>query len=240
MIRSTITVRSIRLLGTLSIVAGSAVTPRSAMAQIYIGRDIPHRGNIEVSGGAAWHGAYDLGSAAAEETRNTGTGSGPFVLFDTSSRTDPSVGLQGRLGVYATSSLSVEGGVLVAWPRISTRLTGDAESAPDLTATEKLTRVIVDGSVLFHFTGASFGGGRGVPFILGGAGYLRDAHEKNEVIETGHEFHVGGGLHYWFGQGKHRFGVRADGGISWRQGGADSADTTRTVPMAAGAIAYLF
>jgi len=240
MIRPTITTRAARLLGTFCIVAGAAAVPRSAAAQVYIGRDIPHRGNIEISGGAVWLGGYDLGSAAAEETRNTGTGTGPFVLFDTSSKTDPSVGLQGRLGVYATKSVSVEGGVLVAWPSVSTRLTGDAESAPDLTATETLTRVIVDGSVLFHFTGASFGGGRGVPFILGGAGYLRDAHEKNEVIETGHEFHIGGGLHYWFGQGKHRFGIRADGGISWRHGGADSAETTRTVPMAAGSIAYLF
>jgi hypothetical protein len=76
--------------------------------------------------------------------------------------------------------------------------------------------------------------------VMGGGGYLRDAHEKNEVIETGHEFHVGGGLHYWFGEGKHRFGVRADAAVSWRTGGADGEDTTRTMPMVAGSIAYLF
>src|SRR5204863_7149965 len=182
------------------------------------GGGIPQRGTLEVSGGAAGSGGYSLGSASADETRNTGSGTGAFALFSASSQADPSAGLQSRLGVYLAKSVSAEGGVLVGRPRISTRLTGDAESAPDLTATETLTRLIVDGSVLFHLTGASFGGGNGVPFLSGGAGYLRDAHEKNEVIETGHEFHVGGGLHYWFGQGKHRFGARADAGVSWRTG----------------------
>jgi hypothetical protein len=148
--------------------------------------------------------------------------------------------LQGRLGVFLAQSVSVEGGVVVARPGLSTRLTGDAESAPDLTATETLTRLIVDGSVLVHLTSASFRGGRGVPFLLGGGGYLRDAHEKNEVIETGREYHVGGGVHYWMGEGRHRFGVRAEGGVSWRHGGADSTDTTRTAPTVAGSIAYLF
>jgi hypothetical protein len=225
---------------TSCFILASAALPASVAAQVYIGRDIPHRGNVAISGGAAWSGGYDLGSASADETRNTGTGTGPFVLFSASSKADPSVGLQGKLGVFLASSVSVEGGVFVARPKISTRLTGDAESAPDLTATETLTRLVVDGSVLFHLTGVSFGGGRGVPFVIAGGGYLRDAHEKNEVIETGHEFHVGGGIQYWFGDGTHRFGIRADAAVSSRTGGADGADTTRTVPMVAGSIAYLF
>ena len=136
--------------------------------------------------------------------------------------------------------MSVEGAVLVSRPDLATKLSGDAESAPDLTATETLTRLRVRRICLFHLTGASFSGGRGVPFVLGGGGYLRDAHEKNEVIETGHEFHVGGGLHYWFGQGKHRVGVRGDVGISIRSGGADAIEKNRTTPTAAGSIAYLF
>jgi len=238
MIRHRTIIRPIRLLSWL-VLAWSAV-PAAAAAQVYVGQDVAQRGNVEISGGAVWSGGYDLGSASADETRNTGSGTGPFVLFSTTSRADASAGLQGRFGVYLSRSLSAEGGALVARPGISTRLTGDAESAPDITATETLTRLIVDGSVLFHLTGASFAGGRGVPFLLGGGGYLRDAHEKNEVIETGHEFHVGGGLHYWFGHGKHRFGVRADAGISWRTGGADSVDTTHTVPTVAGSVAYLF
>lgn len=221
------------------LVAWCAV-PRTASAQIYIGQDTPHRGSLELSGGVTWSPGYDLGSAQAEETRNPGSGTGPFVLFQTDSRTESAVGLQGRFGVYFTPSVSVEGGVLFSRPDLSARLTGDAESAPDLTAVEKLTRFVADGSVLFHLIGVSFGGGRGVPFFAVGGGYLRDLHEKNEVAETGHEFHFGGGLHYWFGQGKHRAGVRTDFSVSRRSGGADAVDTTRTIPTIAGSFAYLF
>jgi hypothetical protein len=217
-----------------------AGAPASARAQIYIGQDIPHGGNFEIGGGIAWLPGSNLGSASAEETRNPGTGTGPFVLFSTDSRTTAAAGLQGRFGGYLSRSVSLEAGVLFSRPELSTRLTGDAESAPELTATETLTRFVLDGSALFHLTGLSFGGGRGIPFLSGGGGYLRDLHEKNELAETGHEFHFGGGLHYWFGQGKHRVGVRTDFGVSRRSGGADAVDTARTIPVIAGSIAYLF
>jgi hypothetical protein len=224
----------------LTLIAAWCGVPASASAQIYIGQDIPHSGNFEISGGGAWSPGYDLASAQAVETRNPGTGTGPFVLFQSDSRIESAPGLQARFGVYVARSVSVEGGVLFSRPDLSTRLTGDAESAPEITATESLTRFVFDGSVLFHLTGVSFGGGRGLPFLLGGAGYLRDLHEKNEVADTGHEFHFGGGLHYWFGQGKHRVGIRTDFSVSRRSGGADAIDTTRTVPTVAGSVAYLF
>ncbi len=224
-----------------SFVAGAwFLAPASATAQGYIPQDIPRSGNLEISVGVGWLPGSDLGTASADETRNPGTGTGPFVLFQADSRTESAPGLQGRFGVYLSPSVSIEGAALFSRPELSTRLTADAESAPNLTATDTLTRFVVDGLVLFHFTGASFGGGRGIPFVSGGAGYLRDLHEKNEVAETGHELHVGGGFHYWFGQGNHRAGVRADVGISRRSGGADAVDTARTIPTLAGSFAYLF
>lgn len=238
MIRRQIIAELLRV--SLGFAVASGIMPAGAAAQVYIGRDIPHRGNVEISGGAVWSPGYDLETASADETRNPGTGSGPFVLFAADSRVDPSVGARGMVGVYLAPEVSVEGGLFAARPRVSTRLTGDAESAPDVTATETLTRLIVDGSVLLHLTGVTFGGGNGVPFIFGGGGYLRDAHDKNEVIETGHEFHVGAGLHYWGGEGRHRVGLRFDAGVSWRTGGADGTDTRRTVPTVAGSIAYVF
>jgi len=217
-----------------------AGAPASARAQIYVGHDTPHGGNFEISGGVAWLPGTDLGTASAEETRNPGTGTGPFVLFDADSRTTAVPGLVGRFGGYLSRSVSLEAGVLFSRPDLSTELTGDAESAPVVTATETIKRFVVDGSALFHLTALSFGGGRGIPFLSGGGGYLRDLHDKNEVAETGHELHFGGGLHYWLGQGKHRAGVRTDVSISRRSGGADAVDTTRTVPVVSGSFAYVF
>lgn len=224
----------------LSVMALWCGVAAPASAQAYISQDVPHRGSLVLSGGVNWAPGYDLGTATAEETRNPGSGTGPFTLFQTTSHIESAPGLQGRFGVYLAPTVSVEGGALFSRPHLSVRLTGDAESAPDVTATEKLTRLVADGSVLFHLVGASFGGGRGVPFAIAGAGYLRDLHEKNELAETGHEFHFGGGLHYWFGQGKQRLGLRTEFTISRRHGGADAVDTTRTIPTVAGSIAYLF
>jgi hypothetical protein len=218
----------------------SAAAAASARAQVYIGRDIPRAGSVEVSGGATYSAGYDLGSVSAEETRNTGVGTGPFVLFSATSRAKPAAGVQGRIGVYLAPSVSVEGGVQFARPVISSRLSDDAESAADVTATETLTRIGFNGSLVLHLIGMSFAGGKGVPFVLGGGGAIRELHEKNEVVETGHEYHGGAGLHVWFGQGTHRAGIRGDFGVARRSGGAYASGVTRTVASAAGSVAFLF
>jgi hypothetical protein len=207
---------------------------------VYIGRNIPHAGTVEVSGGGTYSAGYDLGSISAEETRNTGGGTGPFVLFSATSRAKPAAGLQGRLGVYFAPSVSVEGGVQFARPVISSRLSDDAESAADVTATETLTRIVFNGSLVLHLTGMSFAGGNGVPFVLGGGGMIRELHEKNEVVETGHEYHGGAGLHVWFGQGKRRAGIRGDFGVARRSSGAYASGVTRTVASAGASLAFLF
>jgi hypothetical protein len=214
--------------------------PAVATAQVYIGRSIPHAGTVELSGGGMFSGGYDLGSISADETRNSGAGTGPFALFTATSRTKPALGLQARLAVFVAKSAAVEAGIQLARPVLSSQLSGDAESAPDVTATERLTRLVVDGSLVLHLSGLSFAGGKGVPFVLGGGGYIRELHEKNEVIETGREYHAGAGLHLWFGQGKHRLGLRTEVGVSVRNGGADFSDTKHTLPTAGVSLAYLF
>jgi hypothetical protein len=170
----------------------------------------------------------------AEET---GCGTGPFVLFTAESRVKPAAGLEGRLGVYLGPSASVEGGVQFARPIVSSRLSDDAESAADVTATETLTRIVVNGSLVLHLTGMTFAGGKGVPFLLGGAGYLRELHEERSRRNRPR---VSRGRAARFGQGRHRLGLRGDVGLSRRSGGADADDVTRTVPTAGVSVAYLF
>jgi hypothetical protein len=143
--------------------------------------------------------------------------------------------------VYLARSASIEAGLGFGRPSASSLVSGDAESAPDITATDRLTRVVVDGSLVLHLSGLAFAAGKGVPFVLGGGGYIRELHDKNEVIETGREYHAGAGMHLWFGNGgKHRLGLRTDVGVSWRTGGADIANTRRTLPTAGISLAYLF
>ena len=214
--------------------------PAAAAAQGYVRRDVPRKGSIELGAAVVWSGGFDQGSVSAEETRNSTTDLSPFVLFTTDSRTEAATGALGRVGVYLSRAFSVEGGVEYSRPRMSIRLANDAESAADVTATEKLTRIIIDGSGVFHLTGLSFNGGRDVPFLRGGWGYVRELHEKNEVIDTGSELHAGGGLNLWFGKGKHRTGFRFDGGVMFRRNGADAPDKRRTLPTAGASFVYLF
>lgn len=216
-----------------------AARPIDADAQIWIGSDAPQRGSVEISGGAVAFGGFDMGTRDAEETRNINTGTGAFTLFTADSRVRPAPGAQLRLGVYLSKAISIEAGLQYARPRLSSRLTSDAEDAPDLTAEETTTRYLVDGSLVLHLTGLSFAAGRGMPFLSGGGGYLRELHERNEYIETGREYHATAGLKFWFGRTP-RVGLRVEGGASIRDGGADYRSGTRTVPTASVSLAYLF
>jgi hypothetical protein len=216
-----------------------AAGPIDADAQIWIGSDAPQRGSVEISGGVVALGGFDMGSRDAEETRNINTGTGSFTLFTADSRIGAAPGAQLRVGVYLSKAISIETGVQYARPTLSSTLTSDAEDAPDLTAEETTTRYLFEGSLVLHLTRMLFAGGRGVPFLSGGGGYLRELHERNEYIETGREYHATAGLKVWFGRTP-RVGLRVDAGASIRDGGADFRSGRRTVPTAGVSLAYLF
>jgi hypothetical protein len=216
-----------------------AIWPADADAQVWLGSDAPRRGSVEISGGLVYFGGFDMGSLNADETRNINTGTGPFTLFATDSRAGAAPGAQLRVGVYLAKAISIEAALQYGRPKLSSRLTGDAEDAANLTAEETTTRYLAQGSLVLHLTRLSFGAGRGVPFLSGGGGYLRELHEQNEYIETGREYHATAGLNLWFGRTPH-VGLRVDAGASIRDGGADFRSGRRTVPTAGFSLAYLF
>ena len=234
-----ITSRWRRLIALVLLTGTLALWSSEAAAQVWAGAPGPRAGSVEVSGGAAFVGKVALGGRDAEESRNVNTGPGPFALFASESTLGAGPAALLRLGVYLSRSVSVEAGVQYGRPRLSTRLSGDAEQAPTVTADETLTRYWIDGSLLLHLTGLSFAGGRGVPFVSAGGGYLRELHEQTQLIETGREYHAGGGVKFWMGTGA-RLGIRVDAGASMRSGGVDFRTGRRTAPMAAGSVMYRF
>ena len=211
-----------------------------APAQVYIGAPTPRAGSAEFSGGVTWAQGYDLGDSTAQLTRNPSTGSSPFDLFSATTSVDPTPGAHARLGVYVTRSVSIEGGVQYSRPILNVRLSGDAEGAEAITASETITRYVFDGALVVHLWPLSFAGGRGVPFITGGGGYVRELHEGNELAETGRQYHAGAGVKIWFGERRRRFGIRGDVGFALREGGSDFSDGRRTVPTASASLLYLF
>ena len=149
---------------------------------------------------------------------------------------DPAFGANATLGVYLTPSLAIEGGFQYSRPKLKVRLSNDVEDAPGVTASETINSYLFTGSLVYHFAAH----GQTVPFIAGGAGHIRDVHAGNELVETGVEYHAGGGLKIWFGSAPRRLGFRGEGGVSIRDGGFDFDEGVRLVPMAAGSLVYLF
>jgi hypothetical protein len=207
-----------------------------AQAQTYLRRDSPRGGSIELSGGASFSPGFDLTTVQAELTRSTQADG--LDLFQTDGEVSGFPGLYARVGVYLSRAIAVEGGLRFAKPDIRYRLSDDFESADDETAVETTSHYVFDGSVLFHL--ASLSGGRVMPFVSAGGGYIRELHENNELVETGNEFHATAGIKYWFGTGRGRFGLRAEFGVSSRQKGFEGTEERRTLPIALGGISYLF
>jgi hypothetical protein len=212
-------------------IALSAAAP--VLAQSGGSASVSGQGRWELTGGGAFIGGYELGVRDAELTPNTG--SSGFDEFTTDNKIKPAFGLQARIGFVVAPSLTVEGGFRFARPVYEARISGDVEDAPDTTAEETLSQYLFDGSIVWHL-----GKGRAVPFLFGGAGYLRELHEDDAFVEEGLEYHAGGGIKLWFGEGRRGVGVRAEAGVSIRDGGFDFKDGQRIVPTAGGFLTYAF
>lgn len=222
---------------TIEIAAFLCLVASPCVAQVYIGRPVPRAGSIEITGGIVAAGGKDLPDVTATLTRNPGTGLESLDWFQSDATLTPALGGQARLGVYLTPSMSIEGGFQYARPKVEARLTADFESAPDTTASETVSSYVFTGSLLYHFGRAS---DRMRPFVMGGGGHVRDARDGNRLVETGTEFHGGGGFKWWFSNGRRKIGLRGEVIASVRGGGVATEDNHRIVPTAAFSLAYLF
>jgi len=209
--------------------------PAAASAQPYIGTSGPHKGDVEFSGAAAWTGGYDAGDAAALETRNTNTGTGPLTLFNVNGDVQSAPGVEARIGLFFTSRLSAEGVFQYSRPVLHAKLSDDFEGAAGSAADETVSSFLFGGSMLYHFGSAQF-----VPFVLGGAAALRQVHEDSSETVTGLEIHGGGGVKYWFNASGRGFGLRADAVVSSRSKSVGFEEKRRMVPTLTGGFSYVF
>lgn len=186
-------------------------------------------GRFEISAGAGVIGGTDLGTASA-----TLSGSGvpqgtPVTLFDTDTTIEGGPRYEARVAWRITQALQVEGGLAVNRTHLTTRITNDFEQAPNSEASETFTEYAIEAGLLLHLTKLRFAGGRAQPFVTGGAGYLRQVHEGQTLIDTGQSAYAGGGLTLTLRQATRRafidaLGVRADVRVNVRSGGFERGD----------------
>lgn len=198
-------------------------------------RPAPH---VEISAGAVMTGGTDFGAATADLTANEP--SAPAVpLFRASTALGTGGGADARVAWLFGRRFAVEGGVTWARQTLESRISSDVEGVPDVTLAQNLDTYIFEASGLFHLARLEFGGGRGVPFISAGGGYMRQLDEESLLVGTGEVYHAGGGVKYFFGRSgaiARGLGIRADARLSVLSGGVELEEgRMRRVAWRAGA-----
>jgi hypothetical protein len=190
-------------------------------------RDAVPTGRVEVDAGGGWLGGASLGSDDANLRAATATAT-PFRLFSVDTRLHSAPTFHVKAGFLLTRRFGVEGGLTLGHPELRASVSDDRESAPPIAVAERIDQYSIDASVIVMIRELAFGR-RTLPFVSGGAGYLRQLHEGQTVVEQGRVFHAGGGLKHWLVARDRGFihgaGLRVDarlylisGGIAFDEG----------------------
>ncbi len=205
------------------------ISARSAQAQ-----EAPdlraHR--LLLDGGVVWSGSYAIGDSTAQLRGNAaGTSPPPFTLFSASSEVGSVTSVVARVGFTLTPRLVLEGGATFGTPRVPVAMSRDPEASPQRLEGEQLKQYLFDAAVVWHLP--MRWGARVRPFVIGGAGYLRQLHEERTLVETGQVYYGGLGVRHWLrgGSGAARaVGLRGDVRANVRRGGIDFDDKNRVFP----------
>jgi hypothetical protein len=93
--------------------------------------------------------------------------------------------------VGLTRALDFEGALAYGRTHLTTRVTQDPE-ASNVTISEPVSAYVLEAGVAAHL--GRWRGGRSVPYVSAGAGYLRQIHDGQTHVEDGASWYVGGGV----------------------------------------------
>jgi hypothetical protein len=191
----------------------------------------PDAPRLVVSAGLVAARGYAIGARSAELRRNSTTAADPFTLFRTESTIDSAAGFDMRVAYALSRAFSVEAAATFSRPSLGVRVFQDSEGAPETRASESIDQYTVEVSGLWQFPGRPLGA-KARPYVVGGAGYLRQLHEDRVLAETGQLGFGGGGVQYWLRRrpGKRAFGIRGEACAVFRTRGIDFEDKRRVYP----------
>jgi hypothetical protein len=212
----------------------------AASGQVAAAQSLPPAGPgwLELSFGTLWIGQLALGENDANQTTPTG---GALKLFSTSTELASVAGLDARVAVRLLRSLDAEVEAAYGRPELNISISSDFENAAALTAREELQQFTMGAGAVWYLP-FHMGTSRLSPFVLGGAGYLRQVHEERTLVETDQYYDVGGGVK-WLAVARtsglvNSFGVRVDVRAMVRRKGVAFDDGGHTSP-AIGASAFV-
>jgi hypothetical protein len=166
---------------------------------------------------------------------------GAVALFTTSSELATETDVEGRVGVRVWRWLHAEVIGAIGFARLVTHIGGDLESTDDVELSESIRQLTLGGALLAELNG--LGGSRVVPFVTAGGAYLQPLHGGRPLVDAGHTFHAGGGVHFVFRTGtgwtgrQTALGLRTDVRADVRDGGI-VFDTDSHTALSAGALLF--
>jgi hypothetical protein len=115
----------------------------------------------------------------------------PFPLFQTSSELGAATGLEVRVGYALTPRYVVEAQFGFVRPELRTAISGDVEGGASESVAGHIDQygLSVGMAVRLPVTFAGI-----LPFVAGGAGYVRELRESLPPIESGYLVYAGGGV----------------------------------------------
>ncbi|MDR1990002.1 MAG: outer membrane beta-barrel protein [Acidobacteriaceae bacterium] len=183
---------------------------------------------LEVDAGLTWTGSVSFAEVDAVEKTPTG---GTRVVFKSTSSLDAGAGLGMRLGFDLTPAIVADVGTSITNRNLTTTITGDVENASGAPQ-EQVRQYVFEAGVRYRFHPST--STRLTPFVTAGVGYLRDVHEGNTLIETGHLYYVGGGASYLLRDTPRasikNLGLRGDVRAQIMNGGVSLDGATHTTP----------
>jgi hypothetical protein len=192
---------------------------------------------VEIDAGGGLLGGAALGSVDANLRANERTEQ-PYRLFTSEQQFDRAGQFHVRAARPWGARWAIEGGVTISHPVLRADVRDDVEGAPAITIVETLDQYVFEGGVAFAIDELRVGRLR--PFITGGAGYLRQLHEGQTVVEHGQLFQAGGGVKYPVvsrASGLIRSaGVRGDARVYLLRGGVQVEDRPRPHAAISGSV----
>jgi hypothetical protein len=144
---------------------------------------------IQVGVGVGWLGGSVFGEQPADLRAASG---GPYRLFESETDLGATASFEVRVSYGLTPRFAIEGRVARGAPQLHTVVSSDAEAAGSFTLSESIDQYLFDGGVVIRLNELD---GMGLlPFASAGAGYVRQLHEGDNLVEEGQLFYVGGGL----------------------------------------------
>ena len=211
---------------TAGVLSLSVAFPAIAAAQVETRAVRPP--TVELGGGIGWVGQADAGTRDALMTANALGEADPVRFFRASGKTRSGAVGVGTLGINVSPRFGVEAGFQFSRPSLSVRVGQDVEDTPALTVEgTSFEQYVGEGNFVYHFNKSRFDNRKTVPFVLAGAGVLRQKADDG-TTETGTIYQAGLGFK-WLSSlsntGRAQgLGMRLDVRYIFRNGGFDFED----------------